>query len=124
MDEDFDHSVLGLTCLENICHWAHRLRQQQLLDAWQASGTVLKIVDAASQQPDTIYLSPHPNGLPECHYEWPTGDEELDAITVEIVALEIWEILRKGGYKECHYEGKDPFVLACLGYLRRLGIVP
>ena len=55
-------------------------------------------------------------------YDWP--HDELDAITVEIVALEIWEILRKGGCKEYHYKGEDPFVLACLSYLKRLGIVP
>lgn len=61
---------------------------------------------------------------PNIVYEWPTGDEEPDAITVEIVALEIWEILHEGGCKECHYEGGGPFVLACLSHLMRLGIVP
>ena len=124
--ESYDASVLTITCLENLCHWAHRLHQQALLDEWKAVGTTLKISDLVLNEPDTISIvkpGVHPNGLPGVKYEYPTGDDELDSITVEVVAMEIWEIYHQGKYTEIQYSGNNPLVLNCLAYLRSLKLV-
>ena len=124
--EDYDKSILSITCIENLCHWVHRLRQQQVLDGWEAKGQILKISDQTSGAPDTIAIVKpcvHPNGLPEMQYQYPTSDQELDDITIELVAMEIWEIYNKGAYKEIGYKGDSQLVLNCLEYLRKLGLL-
>lgn len=124
--EQYDEGVLRIICIENLCHWAHRLRQQNLIDGWRAVGQTLKISDLVLEEPDTISIvkpGVHPNGLPNVKYDYPTGDAELDAITVEVVAMEIWEIYHQGHYKEIEYKGDNLLVLNCLDYLVKLNLV-
>ena len=123
MQEDFNKSVLGITCIENLCHWSHRLHWMDTLESWVPHGEVLVISDEPSDNDDTVTLSPHPRGQPGVQYQYPTGDDELDQITVEVIALELWELMDKCHYKTIKYLGGKKLPLDCIAYLKKLHLL-